>query len=131
MTDEVIPAEVQQFIVKRIDNIAQLETLLIMAGHARESWTVPSLVRRLYISEADTVAVLAHLRAQGLIVAEEGSPPKFRFQPESDDLMGLVSQTAAIYARHLVPVTNLIHSKMTTRIRQFADAFKLRKEKDE
>lgn len=131
MTDEVIiPVEVQQFIIRKIDNIAQLEALLMMAGHAREWWTVASVTRRLYISEADTSSVLAHLRAQGLIAADDSTPTRYRYQPESDDLAGLVSQTAAIYARHLVPVTNLIHDKTSSRVQQFADAFKLRKKEE-
>lgn len=130
MTDELIPAEVERFILKNIDSIAQLEALLIMAGHAREWWTVEAVTRRIYISEADTAAVLARLQNARLIVADENTPRRYRFQPESEELAGLVSQTAAIYARHLVPVTNLIHSKATTRVQQFADAFKLRK-KDE
>lgn len=130
MTDELIPAEVEKFILKNIDSIAQLEALLIMAGHAREWWTTESLVRRLYISEGETATVLNRLRNVRLITAEEGTPTRFRYQPESEELAGLVSQTAAIYARHLVPVTNLIHSKSTTRVQQFADAFKLRKKEE-
>lgn len=130
MTDELIPAEVEKFILKSIDSIAELEALLILAGHAREWWTVEALTRRIYISEADTAAVLMRLRLAGLIAADENTPTRHRFQPETEDLAKLVSQTAAIYARHLVPVTNLIHSKATNRVQQFADAFKLRK-KDE
>jgi hypothetical protein len=34
---------------------------------------------------------------------------------------------AALYAANLIPVTNLIHAK-PSRIREFADAFKLRKD---
>lgn len=130
MTDELIPAEVEKFILKHIDSIAELEALLIMAGHAREWWTVEGVTRRIYISEAETAAVLARLRSAGLIAADNNTPTRYRFQPENEELAGLVSQTAAIYARHLVPVTNLIHSKAKTRVQQFADAFKLRK-KDE
>ena len=131
MTDDLIPSEVQQFILKHIDSVAELEALLIMAGHARETWTVEGIARRLYIPEHDTAALLTHLHAQGLICQESVEPLRYRFKRESDALSGLVGQTSAIYARHLVPVTNLIHSKMTTRIQKFADAFKLRKEKDE
>jgi hypothetical protein len=130
VTDELIPAEVERFILRNIDSIAELEALLIMAGHAREWWTVEAVTRRIYISEADTAAVLTRLHGAGLIAADNSTPTKYRFQPENEELAGLVSQTAAIYARHLVPVTNLIHSKATTRVQQFADAFKLRKKEE-
>jgi hypothetical protein len=39
-----------------------------------------------------------------------------------------VNQVAACYAKYLIPVTNLIHTKPRTRVQEFADAFKLRKE---
>jgi hypothetical protein len=35
---------------------------------------------------------------------------------------------ADVYARYLVPVTNLIHAKPKSRVQEFADAFKLRKD---
>jgi hypothetical protein len=130
VTDELIPAEVQQFILKNIDSVAELEALLIMAGHARETWAVEGVARRLYIPESDTAMLLEKLHARGLIAMDSAQPLRYRYRPETDELAGLVGQTSAIYARHLVPVTNLIHSKMNTRVQKFADAFKLRKEKD-
>jgi hypothetical protein len=131
VADELIPAEVQQFILKNIDSVAELEALLIMAGHARETWTVEGIARRLYIPESDTAVLLSRLQSRGLIGLESAEPVRYRYRPDSEELAGLIAQTSAIYARHLVPVTNLIHSKVATRIQKFADAFKLRKEKDE
>ena len=51
----------------------------------------------------------------------------YRFSPASDDLSRVVELLAEYYKRHLIPITNLIHSK-PRRIRQFADAFKLKRE---
>jgi hypothetical protein len=39
----------------------------------------------------------------------------------------IVERLAVLYARYLIPVTNIIHSSPRT-IRAFADAFKLRKD---
>ena len=39
----------------------------------------------------------------------------------------MVALLAEHYKRHLIPITNLIHAK-PRRIRQFADAFKLKKD---
>ena len=39
----------------------------------------------------------------------------------------MVELLAEHYKRHLIPITNLIHAK-PRRIRQFADAFKLKKD---
>jgi len=40
----------------------------------------------------------------------------------------MLERTAEAYAKHLVPVTNLIHSKPKPRIQEFADAFRFRKD---
>jgi hypothetical protein len=37
----------------------------------------------------------------------------------------VVDRLADAYARHLIPITNLIHDKQR-RIREFADAFRIR-----
>jgi hypothetical protein len=43
----------------------------------------------------------------------------------------MVDRLAELYSKYLIPVTHLIHSKPQTRVREFADAFKLRKEEDQ
>jgi hypothetical protein len=40
----------------------------------------------------------------------------------------MVDRLADAYARHLIPVTNLIHGK-PRRLREFSDAFKIRKDR--
>jgi hypothetical protein len=40
----------------------------------------------------------------------------------------MLDRLAGIYARNLVDVTNLIHSKTSRKAQQFADAFKWRKD---
>ena len=127
MVDDLIPAEVQQFILKSIDSIAQLEALLLLRGQPQEIWSISAVAQRLYITEQETSILLARLHAEGLIAVKEGEP-KYQYQPSSVELGEMVKRMAEIYAKHLVPVTKLIHSKPRTRIQEFADAFKLRKD---
>jgi hypothetical protein len=129
MPSELIPADVQEFIRKRIDSIAQLEALLLLSGHAHITWTVPALARRLYISEPETKALLTHLESQGLFSAIPGEPVHYQYRPASAELDEVVKRVIENYMKHLVPVTNLVHSKTQTRIQEFADAFRLRKDK--
>jgi hypothetical protein len=51
----------------------------------------------------------------------------FRWQPKSAELT--VDDLAKAYSRHLVELTQLIHSKPAAGVREFADAFRLRREK--
>jgi hypothetical protein len=69
--------------------------------------------------------VLARLSADGFLASEEG---RYRYGSQSPELQAMVDRLAQVYARHLIPVTNMIHAK-PRRIREFADAFKFRKDR--
>jgi hypothetical protein len=55
-------------------------------------------------------------------------PDSYRYHPASSALAEMVDHVATLYAKYLIPVTHLIHTKPRTRVQEFADAFKLRKE---
>jgi hypothetical protein len=124
MSDQALPAELREFVASHIDSIAQLEALLLLRSAKDSVWELQSAARRLYIGEQETSETLAHLAAHGLIVREAGG---YRFGAQSDELSRMVELLAEYYRRQLIPITNLIHAK-PRRIRQFADAFKLKKD---
>lgn len=128
MDYDFIPKDVEQFIVKSIDSIAQLEGLLLLRSDQMATWSVESLAKRLYISEAQTVEIMSHLCAEGLLMAKASLPRHYQYHPKTAELREMVDRVAEIYAKHLVPVTNLIHSKPKTNVQKFADAFRLRKD---
>lgn len=128
MGNDFIPEEIEQFILKYLDSIAQLECLLLLRGDQQTLWGVENLAQRLYISERDTREILTRLCNDGLIAVKRGKPRSYKYQPNAPELQQLVDRLSDLYARYLVPITNLIHSKPKSRVREFADAFKLRKE---
>jgi hypothetical protein len=80
---------------------------------------------RLYISAEDATEVLDRLCADNLLSCPGGI---YRFDPQPPERRALVDRLAELYSRHLIPVTSLVHTK-PPRIRAFADAFKLRKDR--
>jgi hypothetical protein len=128
MAEYPIPNDVRQFILESIDSIAQLEALLLLRGSPNEEWDAQKVAKRLYISEQEATSLLARLSAEGLTAFSNDKQPLCRYQPNSDDLALIVDRLAETYSKHLVPVTNLVHSKPRTRVREFADAFNLRKD---
>jgi hypothetical protein len=128
MTGQFIPDDIAQFILEKIDSVAQLEALLLLRSRPEDKWSVQALACRLYIDETQTAGLLTYLCAEGFAVAVAGEPAVYQYQPSSSELRRNVDRVAEIYSRHLVPVTNLIHSKPKTRVQEFADAFKFRKD---
>jgi hypothetical protein len=124
MPEDLIPEDVREFVIKHIDSIAHLEALLLLRGNPHEYWTADTSARRLYISERETTNVLSRLCALGFLTVED---QVFKYACNDPELEKMVARLEELYARHLIPVTNLIHTK-PSRIREFADAFKLRKD---
>jgi hypothetical protein len=125
MADELIPAEIREFIQTYILSIADLEALLLLARNVDAKWTAASVAMQLYIEEAQAAEVLERLCAEGLAQCQSGT---FWFNDGSTGQRAIVEQLADIYSQHLSPVTNLVHSRPSG-ARAFAAAFKFRKDR--
>jgi len=101
---------------------------LLLRTHRAVEWSADTVAARLYIKADETLLWLERLCGNGLLNSNCESPPLYRYQPRSMELEQTVDRLADVYAKQLVPVTNLIHSKPRTRVREFADAFKLRQD---
>lgn len=129
MVSTIIPDDVAQFIMEKIDSVAQMEALLLVSANPDQRWGAEDLAKRLYMSEEQTAGVLASLCAFGLLTTDGSDPPSFQYRPSSNELRSMVDRLIEIYTKHLLPVSNLIHSKPKTRVQEFAEAFRLRKDK--
>jgi hypothetical protein len=124
MADEIVPSDIREFILAHIDSIAQLEALLLLRATPHELWNVAKTARRLYVNERECHEALTRLCAEGLLSGTEDS---YRYAGVAAEQATMIDRLADAYAHHLIPVTNIIHQK-PRRIRQFADAFKFKKE---
>ena len=123
MVEDFIAPEVRSFILERIQSVAELEALLLLHKHAGDIWSAARVADRLYVTEPAAMEILTRLAMESLCTVEAAG---FRFSPANPEETALVAQQADSYARHLIPVTRIIHSK-PARIQKFADAFCFRK----
>ena len=124
MTDDLVPIDVRDFIQRYIDSVAQLEALLLLRANPGEVWDVGRVAKRLYAPEQEIADALARLCADEFLKCDD-LLYRYDCTPEQQQK---VDQLATVYARQLIPVTNMIHAK-PRRIREFADAFKFRKDR--
>jgi hypothetical protein len=122
-----IPATVLQFVLRRIDTVAELETLLIMSAEDARVWSVEEIANRIYTAAPSAAAVLHALEQKHLIGASEDGK-HFRFSPASEDERQIISETALAYRAHLIAITTLIHKKASGPVQEFARAFSLKKD---
>jgi len=123
MADQYISDELRGFILERIDSVAQIEALLLIRSDPLSQWSATRLAERLYIGEAEAAEALSRLCACHLLFCVDDI---YRLEGVPEQNRALIEQLVEVYSRHLIPVTNLIHSK-PRRIGSFAEAFKFRK----
>jgi len=129
MNRDSIPNDIKQFILESIESVAYLEALLLLRSKPDALWSSGAVANRLYIDQQQTAELLARLDADGFVTLGGEDDPVYRYQPATAHLQQMVDSLAEFYAKHLVPITNLIHSKPKNRVQEFADAFKLRRDK--
>lgn len=123
MTDAAISPDLRAFILRYLDSIAHLECLILIRAAPEDVWSAAAMAQRLYISERQADDVLGRLSDDGLISRRDDG---FLYGEHDEQMARLIDELADTHARHLIPVTNLIHGK-PRRIREFADAFKFKK----
>lgn len=128
MSREAIPDDVKRFILTSIPSIPHLEALLLLRNNENLSWSSADVARRIYISEKAAHGLLQELLAAGFVSDSASEGQQYRYAPASDELREMIGRLGQSYSRNLVDVTELVHSKINKRAKQFADAFIWRKE---
>jgi len=121
--------EVDEFLRDKIDTVPHLEALLLVWTARPKPYSVKEMADRLFLAPEAAKEILDDLVRSGLIAAVPGAGECYCYdpEPERDRLMAAVDTT---YRQELIRVSRLIHSKPSAAIREFARAFRLKKERD-
>ena|SRR5690348_4485890 len=116
--------QVDQFVLDEIDSVPHLEALLLFWKRRPHGWSVEEMAHSLYISVETTHTILQDLRQRGMVTVEE---ERYSFDPNfrQGSLMEELDRT---YRRELVRISKMIHSKASPAVREFARAFKFKKD---
>jgi len=125
MTRPELSSEMRRFVLTSIPSVPYLEAVLLLRAEPHRDWDAAAAARRLYLPETHTAELLQGLQDAGVAVRGPGG---LRYAPATEELAAAIDQLAAHYATDLVGVTDLIHSRVDKKARQFADAFRWRKD---
>ncbi|WBY01798.1 hypothetical protein PE066_20485 [Ramlibacter tataouinensis] len=121
-----LPADLRRFILTSIPSVPYLEAMLLLRADPARDWSSSDVARRLYLPEQRADELLQQLASAG--VAAPGQAGAWRYHPAADELRVMLDRLAVQYAADLVGVSDLIHSSVDKKARQFADAFRWRKD---
>jgi hypothetical protein len=130
MENSEISEDVLEFLTRRIDSVPHLEALLLFWENPAVAWTATEIGARVYVSRDKARAILQDLMRHGFIAPAPGAAPDtgYCYQPGWDQAQ-IMTRTAEVYRRHLVPIAELIHAKAeSSSVHAFARAFKFKKE---
>jgi hypothetical protein len=129
ISDISIP--VKDFVRKNIDSVHQLELLLLLKRYEDRAWTASELARELYTSPTSVEENLRRFVGQRLVSnhSETGKDTRYRYQNTDQD--GCIQELVEAYKHFRVRIIDTIFSKSSDSLRDFSNAFKLKRDEDE
>lgn len=107
MATQDVPDDIRDFILKHIASVAQIEALLLIWATPEKRWGISQIAARIYANEIETAKALEGLCKVGLLDRRDGTFG-LNAPEQTVELIGRLRHT---YARHLIPVTDVIHSR--------------------
>lgn len=107
MPEPHVPDEVREFIIRHIATVPQIEALLLIWSSPEKRWSLRQVATRIYTSDAEAARALEGLCTGGLLVHREGG---FALDSSAENV-DMIRKLKEVYARYLIPVTDVIHGK--------------------
>jgi hypothetical protein len=127
---DISPA-IRDFIAEHIDSVLQLEVLLLLFAHRARQFTANDISNELRIDPNWVAGQLSRMCAMGILICiTQANVMTYQYQPAKPHVDATITGLADAYAQRRVSVVSLIFNKPTDALRNFADAFRLRKDKD-
>jgi len=120
-----------EFVHENIDSVPHLEALILFWNSRPVGWSVEDLASRLYVPAEQVGSVIRDLVRLQIVQELAGGPPRYSYYPRSDEQNELMVLLDNAYRRDLVRISTMLHSKASSPVREFARAFRFRKERDQ
>jgi hypothetical protein len=118
---------VDEFVERELDSVPHLEALLLLYTNRSVQWSVEDMAAALFVDLSASRDVLQDLVRRRLATRTDANLYAYNSSPEHD---GLVAALQTEYRRNLIHLTRMIHAKASRGVREFADAFRFKKDPD-
>jgi hypothetical protein len=125
-----ISSAVKEFVRKHIDSVHQLELLLLLKRYEERGWQCSELARELYTNAHACEDNLERFVNDGLIRRfEDGGKTYFQYKAGDSDAQ--VIELIEAYKHYRVRIIDTIFSKSSNSLKNFSDAFRFSKDKED
>ncbi len=122
--------DVYEYILEKLDSVPHLEAVILLWNSRPVGWTVEELASRIYVPTEKVAEILQDLLRQQLIQQSAASPPRFSYLPRNDEQNEWMFRVDTAYRREIVRISTMLHSKASPSVREFARAFRFKKDRD-
>jgi predicted transcriptional regulator len=122
--------QVDRFILVQIDSVPQLEALLLLFNSHPKVWSTEEMANSLYVRDEVAAKILDSLLQRNLIARHSKGPDVYFYSAENGHRNSLLEAVDAVYRKEVVRVSSMIHSKGSAGVRDFARAFRIKKDKE-
>jgi hypothetical protein len=130
MPDPNSQLDVYGYILEKIDSVPHLEAVILIWNSRPVAWTAEELASRLYVTTDRASEILQDLTRCQLVQQVVASPSKFSYFPRNEEQNEWMFRVDTVYRREIVRISNMLHSKASPSVREFARAFRFKKERD-
>ena len=120
--------QVDLFIIQHIDSVPHLEALLLLFNSRPQRWSTDEMAKSLYVRNEAALKILENLQQRNLIAARPEGLDIFFYSPDDPAGNALLEAVDAIYRKEVVRISSLIHSKGSAGVRDFARAFRFKRD---
>ena len=122
--------EVASFINRYIPGFEELAVLLTCLDARERWWDAAGMARELGIGTVAARRALDHLARGNLLDIRVTGDVRYQFKPGTANLEAAALACAAAYRAHPLSVAQLIADSCRRQVRDFADAFRIRRGED-
>lgn len=130
MPQKPIADDVLQFLDANVDSIEQLEILRNLGEDPGKIWSADDLARVTQVEPSIMPAHLSALEGRGLVRTQthEGRLA-CQYNLQTTQAAGMLTRLLQAYKEHPVTLIRIVYERADERLKAFAEAFRLRKEK--
>jgi hypothetical protein len=128
MEDAQFSDEFCRFLQTTVPSVDAAELLLLLSRDPARWWSAADIVAALKpapLTELDVTRTIEAFLARGLIA--QGADKRVQYHPGSEELGAFVRTLAQAYSERPVTLIRVIYALRDSKIRSFADAFKVRR----
>ena len=130
MAGHEIPPLVLTFLKEHVSNLEELQILVRVAQGGDRWWDAGAVSKDLGIPAKQAQASLDHLAKHNLLDIRITGEVRYQFRPGSDELRETAFAALEEFRRRPVQILEVVTGTSRRSIRDFADAFRIRRDDD-